>query len=258
MAQKVTVLIPTFNSLEYLPTLIHETRWADEVLVVDSYSTDGTVEYCHENNIRLLQNKYINSARQKNWAIPQCTNEWVFILDTDERLPTALQNEIRQKLDAVIPSDVDAFQVARRTYFLNSWIKTMGLWPDHQTRLFRRSVGRYEDKEVHADVVVPGKVLLLENPLDHFATPSLSKQIGLLDRYSTYQADELQKRGKRFSYPSLIIRPTAAFLVMYLVRGGIRSGVRGLFISFHTMAFVFFCYMKLWEKEWRAKQPPAS
>lgn len=249
---RVTVLIPTYNSISLLPQLFDDVKWADQILVVDSYSTDGTVEYCRERGVDVIQHEYVNSAKQKNWAIPQCQYEWVLLVDTDERLPSELQQEIQRVLAGDIAPEIDAYRIARKTIFLGKWLKSMNLWPDYQVRLFRRDVGRYEDKEVHADVQVPGYIQTLEHPLIHNATPSLSKQIGYLDRYSRYQADELEKRGQSFRWRDLLLRPVAAFLYLYLFKGGIKEGFRGLFVAFHTMAFSFFTYAKLWEKEWQA------
>lgn len=248
----VSVLIPAFNNAAQLRALLDDVRWADEILVVDSFSTDGTPAICRDYGARVIQHEYINSARQKNWAIPQCRHEWIWLVDTDERVPPSLQVEIRAILAAGIPADVNAYRVARQTIFLGQWLRVMNLWPDYQTRLFRRSVGRYEDKEVHADVQVPGRVRTLRHPLVHNATPTLSKQIGLLDRYSRYQADELAKRGRRFRVIDVTLRPVAVFCYLYLLKGGWRAGMRGLFIAVHQAIFTFFAYAKLWEKEWQA------
>jgi glycosyltransferase involved in cell wall biosynthesis len=233
---KLTVLIPAFNNRALLPALLDDVAWADEIVVVDSYSTDGTVEYAHERGARVIQHEYITSAKQKNWAIPQCQHEWVLIVDTDERIPPDLQAEIQALLRDGIPDGIDAYRVARKTIFVGAWVKQMRLYPDYQTRLFRRGAAHYEDKEVHADMIVAGRVETLTHPLIHNSTPTLSKQIAQLDRYSRYQADELAKRGVRFHWYNVALRPPAVFLYLYLVQGGWRAGVRGLFIAFHTMA----------------------
>jgi glycosyltransferase involved in cell wall biosynthesis len=249
MSDKLTVLIPALNNAGSIVTLLNDVKWADEILVVDSFSADDTMRLCSELGARVIQHRYENSAKQKNWAIPQCSHPWVLLIDTDERLSTAMQEEIQSILKKGIPEGVDAYRVARQTMFLGRWMKVMNLWPDYQTRLFRKSVGRYEEKEVHADVRVPGRVATLTTSLIHNATPTLSKQINLLDRYSTYQALELRKQGRYFRSFDLIVRPVGAFVYLYVLRLGFTEGIRGLFIAFHTMAFSFFTYAKLWEHE---------
>jgi glycosyltransferase involved in cell wall biosynthesis len=249
---KLTALIPTYNNAAAIRDVLADVKWADEIVVVDSYSTDATVAVCRDYTDRVLQHEYINSAKQKNWAIAQCTNEWIFTMDTDERLPPDLQEEIRSLLSVPVPADVDAFRVARKTLVLGKWIKEVDCWPDYQTRLFRKATCRFEDKEVHAHVIVPGRLLTLNSPLIHNAIPSLSKTISQLDRYSRYQADELTKRGFTFRWLDLIFRPILMFAYTYLLRGGWNAGFRGFFLSADAAYFTFLTHAKLWEKELQA------
>jgi glycosyltransferase involved in cell wall biosynthesis len=253
--EAITVIIPAFNNEAVIESVLSNVKWADQILVVDSFSSDSTVEKCRSFGADIIQHEYINSAKQKNWAIPQARYDWIFLLDTDEFLPEALLTEIQEILETGIPDTVDAYKVARKNMFLGAWIKTMGMWPDYQTRLFRKSVGCYEDKEVHADVIVPSEVLTLKEALIHNATPSLSKQISYLDRYSKYQADELEKRGIPFRWRNLLLRPIAAFVLLFIIKSGFRDGFRGLFIAGHTSIFIFFTHAKLWEKKWNASKP---
>ncbi len=247
--EHLTVLIPTFNNAKDIVALLDDVSWASEILVVDSFSTDETVRTCRERGAKVVQHTYENSAKQKNWAIPQCAHPWVLLIDTDERLPKGLQSEILALMTQGIPEDCDAYRIARKNMILGEWIKAMDLWPDYQTRLFRRDVGRYEDKEVHADIEVPGRLGTLTNALVHNGTDSLSKQISLLDRYSSYKATEFRRRGRRFRTIDLLVRPLGAFFYLFVLRQGFKEGIRGLFLAFHTMAFSFFTYAKLWEKE---------
>jgi hypothetical protein len=168
--------------------------------------------------------------------------------------PSSRNRKFSNLLATGVSLEVAAYRVARQTLFLGQWVTVAGLWPDYQTRLFRRDRARYADKEVHADIEAAGQVLTLHQPLVHNATPTLSKQINLLDRYSRYQADELIKRGARFRWHNLLLRPPLIFVMLFIFRGGWRAGFRGLFIAFHGMAFSFFTHAKLWEKEWQAGQ----
>ena len=161
---------------------------------------------------------------------------------------------MKREAREITPADVEAYCLARQTIFLGQWLKSMALWPDYQTRLFRKTAGRYEDLAVHADVVVPGQVGTLQNFLVHNSTPTLSKQVGLLDRYSRYQAEELARRGAHFHWIDVTLRPVAIFLYRYFWQRGFTEGLRGLFVAFHAMAFSFFTHSKLWEREWRASQ----
>ncbi|TAK34802.1 MAG: glycosyltransferase family 2 protein [Chloroflexota bacterium] len=248
IVKKLSVLVPTYNNESIIRECLESVKWADEILICDSYSTDRTLDICREYTDCILQHEYINSASQKNWAIPQCSHEWVLVIDTDEQLEPQLEEEIRAFL-VDPPSDVDACRMPRKNIILGQWLTAMNLWPDYVTRLFRRDASRYQDKEVHADIEVRGSVLTFERSFIHHGTPSLSKQIGQLDRYTRYQADEFVKRGRHFSWARLLLRPPAAFFYYYFLKRGFTAGFRGLFLSAHASMYSFCTYSKLWEKE---------
>src|ERR1041385_634075 len=154
---KLTVLIPTYNCQVHLRECLESVKWADEIFIVDSFSTDKTLDIAREYTQRIIQHEYINSAMQKNWAIPQCTNDWVLLIDSDELLEPALQQEM-QALLADLPSGVDAFRIPRKNLVFGKWLKSCRMYPDYQIRLFRKAVAHYQDKEVHAHIEVPGPI----------------------------------------------------------------------------------------------------
>jgi len=246
--EKLTVLVPTFNSQALIRRCLASVAWADEILIVDSYSTDATLDICREFGARILQHEYIQSAKQKNWAIPQAAHEWVLQLDTDEVLEPGLDEEI-QGILASSPPDVDGFRIPFKHFILGKWVKACNLYPEYHVRLFRRDRGCFEDKEVHAHVRVPGPVGVLQHHILHYGMTSLSKQLGNLDRYSRYQADEYKKRGKRFHWTQLVLRPFAIFGYYYVWSRGFREGYRGLFLSALNTTFDFWTHAKLWELE---------
>lgn len=245
-SHRLTALIPCYNNADIIARCLDSVAWADEILLCDSFSTDNTLEIAQAYGVRIIQRAYGNSASQKNWAIPQASHPWVLLVDTDEVIPSELRDEIRTFLTAPQP-DVDACRIARRNTILGRWIPDLNLWPDYVTRLFRRDVASYEEKEVHADIRVHGTVHTLQNPLIHYGTPIWSKQIAQLDRYTRYQADEYYKQGRRFSWLRILSRPPAAFLYYYFFKRGYRHGMRGFFLSAHAAIYSFYTYAKLWE-----------
>jgi len=249
-AARISVLLPTFNNESLIRDCLESVKWADEILVVDSFSTDRTLEICREYGARIVPHEYVNSAKQKNWAIPQCAHEWILQIDTDELLEEGARAEIEQALSCASPQ-THAFTFARKNYVLNKWLQVGGLYPDHQTRLFRRNVGRFEEKEVHAHVVVPGEVATLKHHIVHFGMTSISKQLCNLDRYSRYQAQEWYSGGHRFNYRSMFIRPIGAFIIAFFLQGGFRAGWRGYLICAHRSIYSCLTYCKLWELEWQ-------
>lgn len=217
-------------------------------MVVDSYSTDGTLDICREYGARVIQHEYVNSAKQKNWAIAQCRHEWVLQIDTDEVVSSELRAEIEQAMVAVAP-EVDAFRMPRRNHVMGRFMRFGGIYPDFQTRLLRRDRCRWQEREVHAHVIVPGKSVTLRSDLLHYGMPHLSKQLRNLDRYTRYEADEFKKRRQRFRWYDLLLRPWAIFLHRYLWMQGFRDGRRGLILCAYLAMYEFFSRAKLWELE---------
>jgi glycosyltransferase involved in cell wall biosynthesis len=223
-------------------------KWADEILVVDSYSTDRTLEICREYGARIIQHEYINSAKQKNWALPQCAFEWVLQIDTDEVLEPGLREEIEQAV-ATAPSDVYAFRIPRKNHILGCWVRYGGNYPDYQTRLLRRHQCRWSEREVHAHLQISGKMGTLEHSLLHDNMPHIGKELRNLDRYTRYEADELQKRKCHFRWHHLVIRPWLAFFYRYLWLQGFRDGWRGFIYCAYSAMYVFLSRAKKWEME---------
>jgi glycosyltransferase involved in cell wall biosynthesis len=244
----ISVLLPTFNCAATVRATLESVKWADEILVVDSFSTDKTLDLCREYGARIIQHEYINSARQKNWALPQCRYEWVLQIDSDEVLPPELRAEVEAAV-AAAPADVHAFRVPRRNHVLGKWVRHGGTYPDYQTRVIRRDLARWQDREVHAHIQVSGRVETLTADLIHTDVISLAKPLRTLDRYTRYEADELRKKGGRFRWHNLLVRPAGVFAYRYIRLGGFRDGWRGLILAVYWAVYVFFVRAKLWEME---------
>ena len=245
---RISILLPTYNCARTVRATLESVQWADEILVVDSFSTDGTLDVCREFGARILQHEYVNSASQKNWALPQCRHEWVLQIDSDEVLSPELREEAAKAAASAAPG-LDAFRIPRRNHMLGRWVRHGGIYPDYQTRLIRRDKGRWQEREVHAHITVPGDVGTLRHDLLHYDIPSISKPLGNLDRYTRYEADELKKKGKTFRWHQLLVRPCGAFLYRYLWLQGFRDGWRGLIICAYWGMYVFLTRAKLWEME---------
>jgi len=222
--------------------------WADEIVVVDSYSTDATVEICREYGSRILQHEYVNSAKQKNWAVDQCKYEWILQVDADEVLEPGLQQEIRQAI-ATASEDVQLFRIPRKNHMLGKWIRYGGNFPDYQTRLFRRGKARWNEREVHARIEVSGSVGTLQHSLLHNNMPHISKELRNLDRYTRYEAEEMSKQRRHFRWHYLLIRPWLVFFHRYVWLQGFRDGWRGIFYSAYMAIYVFMYWSKVWEME---------
>ena len=244
------MLLPTYNNEGSIRACLESVRWAEEILVVDSFSTDRTLDICRAYGARIIQHPYVYSAMQKNWAIPQCKCEWVLQIDSDEQLEEGAREEIENVISHAGPN-VDAFCFPRMNFVLGKWVRKANLYPDLQTRLFRRDTCRFQDKHVHAHIQVPREKVILQHQLLHFGMPNISKQLSNLDRYTRYQAAEMQRSGVRFGWPGAVLRPLGAFINLFIFRGGCLAGWRGFIISVHASVYSFLTYAKLWELEFR-------
>ncbi len=225
---------------------LESVRWADEIVVCDSGSGDGTLDICRQYTDRVFVDTWRGFSGHKNLALERATQEWIFSLDADERVTPALAAEIRAVLaDA---KALDGYTVPRRNYFLGQWIRHGGWYPDRTIRLFRRDKGRFQPRAVHEAVHVEGAVGHLGQPFDHFTYRSLSAYLQRMDRYSTLAADELYREGRQAWITDLSLRPLVTFLRMYLCQAGFRDGTAGLILAGLYAAQTLAKYAKLWER----------
>jgi glycosyltransferase involved in cell wall biosynthesis len=244
--QKISILLPTFNCQTSVRASLASVEWADEIIVIDSFSDDDTIKIATEYGARVFQHEYINSAKQKNWAIQHCSNKWIFQIDSDEILEGNAETIIRNAINNV-SENTHCFKMPRKNYVLGKWVKYGGLYPDWEYRLFRKEHGKWWDREVHSRIIVSGEIGMLDTPLIHHGMPNISKQLSNLDRYTRYEADELNKRNIKFSFVKWILGPIYIFMKRYFLLRGFRDGWRGLFLSVYAGIYLFISYAKLLE-----------
>jgi glycosyltransferase involved in cell wall biosynthesis len=245
----VSVIVPTGDRVDTIEDCLQSVAWADELIVVDSFSTDGTLDIAQRYADRILQHEYINSAIQKNWAIPQAAHEWVMIVDTDERVTPALRQEIEQVLSA--GGDEVGYRMPRVNYLLGKPLRHTGYYPDYQIRLFQRDLARYEPRQVHAHVLLEGPCGTLQSPLIHYAHRSIDQTLqNLLVLMTTWEAKE-REQSDQYGGPlwvNLTLRPLGVFFHRYVRQGGWRDGYAGLVASAVWAIYVAVTYMKVWER----------
>ena len=243
---KITAIIPTFNEAHNIEEVLKSVSFADEIMVVDSFSTDNTVELAKKYTNFIVQREYKYSASQKNWAIPQANNEWILLVDADERVTPELKQEIIEVLNQNSMDSVDAFSIRRANYFMGKRVYFSGKRNDRVTRLFRKSTCRYEDKFVHAKLQTKGKVKPLKNKFYHNTYVSFDKYIEKMNRYAWLQARDYNKVTGALTPYHFIIKPCWSFFTHFIIQGGFRDGVPGLVISYLYGYSVFTRYVKLW------------
>jgi glycosyltransferase involved in cell wall biosynthesis len=251
----LSVAIVTLNEEENLPRTLASVQWADEIIVVDSGSTDRTVEIAQNFGARVIHRPWPGFAAQKNFAIAQCLGSWILSLDADEELTPELQTQIRTILPANPP--FDAYYLPRRNLFLGRWVRRGGFYPDRKLRLFRRASAnfslQFQDRPVHETIAFNGAADTLDFDIIHHAYPQLSTYIEHMDRYSNLGADILLQKGRTsqsiFSFLlHVLFIPYWTFQWNYIFRLGFLDGREGLLLHLYHSVYTSWKYAKAWEK----------
>ena len=245
----ITALVPTFNCESTIRSSLESMKWVDHIFVVDSFSTDNTLAICSEYTEWIIQHEYVNSATQKNWALPQIKTEWVLQIDSDEVIEPALADEIRSTLNQ---SDLltDGYWIPRKNLIWGQWVRSCGIYPDWQLRLFKTQRGRWSDREVHAHVIGLSNVKTLKNHLIHYDYVDIAEELVQFGgQVVVWESNELVKKNRHWRWVDVTLRPLALFLLLYVGRGGYRDGFRGFFLSVYRAFYSFMTYARLYELE---------
>ena len=242
---KVSVTIITLDEAEHIGAAIDSAIWADEIVVVDSGSTDGTADIARAKGVTVLSRAWSGYVDQKNFAAERASHDWIFSLDADERIPSALAAEA-QVLLASEPAKL-GYRVPRVAFHLGRWIRTTDFYPDFQTRLYNRRAGRWSGQYVHESVSVDGSVGQLHHDLEHYSYKDLRDHLDRINHYTSLAARKMHEAGRRAGPLDLVVHPPAAFLRNYILRRGILDGTVGLTISIVNAFSVFLKFAKLRE-----------
>ena len=245
---RVTALIHTRNEADQIEACLEAIAWADEILLLDDLSSDGTPEIVRTRfpQARVEVRKSHGSAAQKNYGIDQASHDWIFVIDADERATPELRDEIIRTLERG-PSRW-AYSIGRRNFILGEEVRHSGLQRDRVTRLFHRRHARYPNRRVHADLVVDGEPGRLKEKYIHFYVRSFDHMIEKMTRYGMWGAAQLFAEGKRLEGPWPIASHTLSrFFRDYILNLGLLDGTRGLIAVGLHVYYTFWKYTKLWE-----------
>jgi glycosyltransferase involved in cell wall biosynthesis len=243
---KVSVTVITLNEASHLAGALESVAWADELVVVDSGSSDETVAIARAHTEKVVVRDWPGYVAQKNYAAGLASNDWILSLDADERVTPALAAEIQSVLHDQPPHV--GFRMPRVTFHLGRWIRTTDWYPDYQLRLYDRRAATWTGRLVHESVTSGrGSVGRFNGELQHFAYRDISDHLETIDRYTTYAARQMNEAGQRAGLLRLSGHPPLAFLRNYLLKGGIRDGLPGLVISAMNAYYVFLKFAKLAE-----------
>ncbi|HFC00864.1 MAG TPA: glycosyltransferase family 2 protein [Phaeodactylibacter sp.] len=250
---QLSVIITTFNEAEHIADVLESVKWADEIIIVDSFSTDETVKLAENfrsrtgfSSFKILQRKYTSPADQKNWAIALTSHDWILILDADERVPLPLKNEITTLLQQ--PLVKDAFWIPRQSFFMGKKIKYSGWQGDAVIRLINKKC-RYKNVQVHEEIDTNNiQVGRLKNKLEHYTYKDINHFLAKMQRYSDWSAQDYFDKTPRVTFFHLYLKPLFRFFKHYILRRGFLDGKVGFIISVIMAWGVFLRYVKILEK----------
>jgi glycosyltransferase involved in cell wall biosynthesis len=244
---KLSVTVITNNEAADIGAALASVAFADEIIVVDSHSTDDTVAIARQHTDRIVVRDWPGYIDQKNYAASLASHDWILSLDADERVTPPLADEIRATVDGA--PRAAAFRIPRVTWHLGRWIRTTDWYPDYQLRLYDRRSGQWTGRYVHEAVSVQGETGQLRGELQHYAYRDIADHLETIDRYTTYAARQMHEAGRRAGLLQIAGHPPLTFLRNYVARGGIRDGAPGFIISAMNAYYVFLKFAKLWEIE---------
>jgi glycosyltransferase involved in cell wall biosynthesis len=264
MRDKISTCVLTYNEERKIERCLRSISWSDEIVIMDSFSTDATLTLCRRYTERVYQHEWEGYVGQRNLIRDMATHPWILFLDSDEEVSPVLRDEILAEFERGTGKYV-GYSFPRKVYFLGKWVRHGEWYPDVKLRLFKKACGHTEGQEPHDRVVVDGPVKQLKNPLWHYTYDDMRDYLDTLNRFSTITAQQRFAGGARFGWTDVVFRPALRFLKGYILRGGFLDGAHGFMVATVNSFGVFAKYSKLWEqrlkndsryREWPEESPP--
>jgi glycosyltransferase involved in cell wall biosynthesis len=243
----ISVSIICFNEEENIRRCLESIKWADEIIILDSFSTDKTLEICREYTDKIYQHVFDGYIEQKNRALDLCTNDWVLSVDADEVVSDKLAESIA---DVYTDStEYTGFKVPRRVFYLGKPINHGGWYPDYKIRFFNKNHARWGGINPHDTVILDGKSSLLKGDLHHYPYSDISSHMNQINKFTGILSEEYENKGEKPGILNLTIRPFYKFIKMYLLKLGFLDGKRGFLIAVMGSFYVFLKFAKLFERK---------
>ena len=239
---KLSVIIITKNEAVNIRACIESVAWADEIIVVDSGSSDATVEICRELGAQVYVHDWPGFGMQKNRALGYATKDWVFSIDADERVTHELREEIQSAMQR---GQAEGYEIPRLSSFCGRYMHHSGWYPDYVLRLFRRGTGKFSDDLVHERVIVNGPITKLQQLLLHESFRDLEQLLAKINHYSTASAQMLHRKNRTASLKKAVGHALWAFFRSYFLRAGFLDGREGFMLAVSTAEGTYYRYLKL-------------
>lgn len=253
----ISAFIITKDSVARVGACLESLRWADEIVVVDDFSADGTAEFCRRFGATVVSNRFADFRSQKCLAMSLAANDWVLEIDSDERV----SDEMRESILRLAPADFTrhaGFAFPRKTRFWGKWLRFGSMYPDWKERLYDRKRGAWSEGSVHERFVLRGPAKRLPGPIVHEQDLDLAEYLARTARYASLSAADQFRRGKRASWHHCTVRPVYTFLYRYVVRLGVLDGIQGFVVSAMGALGTFIKYLRLCELQRGCAVPDAG
>ncbi len=248
--KKLSAVVSAYNEENRIEKCLASLKFADEIILVDNSSTDGTAEIAEKYTSKIFSQKNNPSAIDllKNLGFEKATNEWILSVDADEEISGELSEEIQGKLKENISDGINGFWIPRRNFIFGKWIEHSGWYPDLQLRLFRKGKGKFIKKHVHEPIMLEGRSDELKEPIIHRNYNSVDQFIKKTFTYAPNEAEEIIRKGYKFSYFDAIGFPLKEFLSRFFARKGYKDGMHGLVLSIFMALYHFLIFAYIWER----------
>jgi glycosyltransferase involved in cell wall biosynthesis len=242
---KISAVIITNNEANNIERCLKSLSWVDEIVVIDSYSKDNTIEICNSYNCKVIQIEWNGFGNTKKFAVDNASNDWIFSIDADEEVTDELRVRI---LDVLKEPKYNGFNIKRKSYYLGQEIKYCGWNNDFPLRLFNKNYGNFNSKEVHESVILNGSKSKIYEPLLHYTYPTISLHISKMNRYTDLSLKEIDN-DKNYSILISILLGVNKFLKMYFLQKGFLDGKAGLVLSLNSAFGIYLKYIKVWQRK---------
>lgn len=242
---KVSVIVLTFNEERNIKKCLESILWADEIIIVDSFSTDGTLDICKQYPTRIFQKKFHGYASQRNFGIKKSTGDWILMLDADEEVTPELASEIKE----IVQQDnvINGYHILRNNFTFGKLLQHGVNCPDYPLRLFRSGKVKYI-KEIHEIPIVDGKIGYLKNAISHKSYTTISEYLSKMNFFTDIEANEMIKKRAKISWFKIILYPILRFFWSYFIKSGWRDGFAGFLMSIYGSCYMLTKYLKYKEK----------
>ncbi len=249
----ISACIVSLNEEKNIAACLESVRFCREIIVVDSYSTDATVQIARRYTDRVFQHEWEGFRSQKNFAAGKASYEWILSIDSDEYLSPELIDMIKSQFADGAPEKWDGFKFPRRSFFLGKGFSHSGWYPDLKLRLFRKPKGYFGGKEPHDKVVLNGRVKKLKGEMYHYSYKTISEQLASIDRYSAIFA-ERSRPWRAIDFFKLIFKAPYKFFEVYVLKRGFLDGLPGLIVAVSATYYIYLRYAKLYERSLRERK----